>query len=138
MTNLIEHNLLNSSDMKENCPICYESCSSYVNLSCNHQLCLSCFIKNINHINIKCPLCRSLINESKPIIDSFNDYLNQNHDLLIKSVDLKNKNDELLQEINELNEVIIQKDEKIDKYNDLLIDANKNSINLLNRLIELL
>lgn len=138
MTNSIETEIVSTSLMTYDCPICYESCTSYVNLKCNHKMCLSCFMTNINHININCPLCRSVIDESRPILDSFNEYLSENHNLLIKSVELKDKNDELIEEINELNDIITQKDEKIDKYNDLLIESNKNSIDLLNKLLEFL
>ena len=40
------------------CPICFNDTSSYVILSCNHKVCVSCFINMINGDDYRCMICR--------------------------------------------------------------------------------
>lgn len=118
------------------CPICYDICLSSVNLKCNHTVCLECFMKSINHINIKCPLCRDLISEAEPVLQTFNRLLHDTNTLMERINNLNNDVIDKNNTIHHLKEIISEKDDKIDDYRDAIIDLNKQNITLLNKLLD--
>ena len=44
--------------MKKKCSICFENQTKYIKLTCQHELCNSCW-ESWSQINPTCPLCRS-------------------------------------------------------------------------------
>lgn len=106
------------------CPICLENYDSNVNLKCKHKVCIRCFLKNIIHLNTKCPLCRDVIIETEPILIKFNEDMKILNQYRLEIFDLKRNNKNLKKEL----------DKKNNKNNIL----NKISLNLGNSLMNLL
>lgn len=46
------------------CPICFNDTNSYVTLSCNHKIGVSCFITMINGGDYRCCICRDTFFQS--------------------------------------------------------------------------
>ena len=128
-----------TSNLKEDtnniCPICYNSIESSVTLRCSHKLCLFCLIKSINHINIKCPLCRDLLIEAQPIIETYNNLIINKEELIIKVSDLNISNIEKDEIIKYQQNEIIQKNKIIDLYRDMNIDSHNQYINIADKLV---
>ena len=58
--------------INKECPICQEiPASGQIIFTCNHLMCLKCFIQYIKNYN-NCPLCRKIFTEKSPNINSFN------------------------------------------------------------------
>lgn len=130
--------LITTSNFNDNnaCPICYDFAHSSVNLRCGHKLCLECFIKSVNTINIKCPLCRDLVTEAEPILTTFNKLLHETNLLMLK-IEEQATNIELKDNlIDTLRDILKEKDDKIEEYRETLLETNKQNITLLNRLLE--
>lgn len=122
------------------CPICYDESGSdsYVTLKCSHKFCLACFMKNINYINVKCPLCRDLIIEAEPILETYNHLLQQTNNLTMYNNHLLAIDNEKTEEIEELKEKLENKEKKIDEYRTLLIQSTSDSSKLLDKLLKML
>ena len=124
------------NEVDNSCPICYNYMLSSVKLKCQHKLCLECFIISIDNINIKCPLCRDVIDEAKPILIRYNKLLEETKFLLeiIDSLKIKIKSNEEI--IESYKDLLKQKEKKIEEYKDILLEMNINNIKLLNNIIE--
>jgi late competence protein required for DNA uptake (superfamily II DNA/RNA helicase) len=48
-----------TTEVKEECAVCFEDTVEFVQLECNHFFCESCINKIRNNNQIKCPLCRN-------------------------------------------------------------------------------
>lgn len=118
----------NFRNTPENCPICYDYPESFVSLRCSHKFCLTCFLHSVNHINIKCPLCRDLITEAQPILETYNSFLMDKEALMVRVANLELEKNILMQSITE-------KEETIDKYRETNMNLHNQSLTMMDKYI---
>jgi len=103
------------------CPVCMEKKISFVNLECQHKICLSCYHNCMYFNHYKCSLCRNHISELADACELIKDI-----ELDVKS--LEKKVDELEAEKEELEEILeqveCQKEDLQDKYDEMWAQLN--------------
>ena len=57
MAETIHHDLKYDANIIDECPVCFENCSTKT-INCNHTICVEC-LQSLNKCNYVCPLCRA-------------------------------------------------------------------------------
>lgn len=98
----------------ELCPICYDTITNKLSISCNHSFCSECIIKWFRHGNPQCPVCRDAPEmeksdtESEPesdIEDTYQDDVNNLINNIKTTVKLHPHSKELKQKVKECKEI---------------------------------
>ena len=102
------------------CPICMEDLTTQpkTELMCHHSFCTKCIMTNIEHGNLKCPMCRDKVMDPSRKIKELEERISEQHNELCDQDDIINEQEEKIAKYELSSEQQYQQFTKILKEND--------------------